>query len=187
MTPPAPGPGNGGAEKGLDMTAASPEGLADRVRAIEDELAIRRLILSYGPAADAGLTARAASLWVDDGQYDWDGGKVPYEGRGAIKGMLDGDTHQGLIADGAAHFAGPPLIDLDEDRATALTYSLIMRHEAGSGRFYLWHVSAARWELERVGDSWAVRRRENRLLDETGAGRMLLGRTLEEMFGEERT
>ena len=164
------------------MTAASLESLAVRVRTIEDELAIRRVILSYGPAADAGLTARAASLWVHDGQYDWDGGKVPYEGRAAIKGMLDGDTHQGLIADGVAHFAGPPLIELDGDRATALTYSLIMRREAEAGRFYLWRVSAARWELERVDGSWAVRRRENRLLDETGAGRMLLGRALTETF-----
>ena len=174
--------------KGPGMTAASPdslEALAVRVRRIEDELAIRRVILTYGPAADAGLTALAASLWVGDGQYDWDGGKVPYEGRSAIQGMLDGDTHQGLIAHGVAHFAGPPLIDLDGERATALTYSLIMRREVDAGRFYLWRVSAARWELERLDGSWGVRRRENRLLDETGAGRMLLGRTLRELFEED--
>jgi SnoaL-like domain len=167
------------------MTIAPLEELAVRLRTVEDELAIRRVILSYGPAADAGLTARAASLWAEDGQYDWDGGQVPYEGRGAIKGMLDGATHQGLIGGGVAHFAGPPLIHLDGDRATALTYSLIMRREAEPGRFYLWRVSAARWDLERDGTSWAVRRRSNRLLDESGAGRLLLGETLDSIFDPE--
>lgn len=167
------------------MTTESPETLAGRLRTIEDELAVRRLILSYGPAADAGLSARAASLWADDGRYDWDGGKVPYEGRSAIQGMLDGDTHQGLIGAGVAHFAGPPLIDLDGDRATALTYSLIMRRDTEMGRFYLWRVDAARWDLERIEGTWSVRRRTNRLLDESGAGRILLGHTLEGMFEED--
>ena len=101
-----------------------------------------------------------------------------------MQAMLEGEVHQGIIGGGAAHFAGPALITIDGDRATALTYSLIMRREAEAGRFYLWRVSAARWELERVAGSWAVRRRENRLLDETGAGRMLLERTLAEMFEE---
>jgi len=171
-----------GGEQRTGTTEESLEGLAARVRALEDEQAIRRLILSYGPAADAGLTGRAASLWLEDGRYDWDGGKTPYDGRVAIKGMLDGATHQGLISGGVAHFAGPPLIDLDGDRATALTYSLIMRRDPDAQCFCLWRVSAARWDLERHDGTWAVRCRANRLLDETGAGRMLLGETLGEMF-----
>jgi hypothetical protein len=150
------------------------EELLARLGRVEDELAIGRLILTYGPAADAGLAARAASVWSEDGEYDWDADGSPYMGRAAVEAMLRADRHLGIIGGGAAHFAGPPLIHLDGDRAMALTYSLIMRRDADHGRFYLWRVSAARWDLERDGGSWRVRRRTNRLLDETGVGRTLL-------------
>jgi hypothetical protein len=167
------------------MAGLEVEDFATRIRRLEDESAIRRLVLTYGPAADAGLATRAAGVWLDDGEYDWDADGSPYEGRGAVQRMLEGEVHQEIIGNGAAHFAGPALIDVDGDRATALTYSLVMRYEAGSGRFYLWRVSAARWDLERDGASWGVRRRTNRLLDEKGAGRILFGETLAEIFGGE--
>jgi hypothetical protein len=156
--------------------------LSARLRRVEDELAIRKLILTYGPSADAGLAALAASVWLEDGQYDWDAGGAPFEGQAGVQTMLEGDVHQGLIGKGAAHFAGPALIDIDGDRATALTYSLVMRRDVDAGRFYLWRVGAARWDLERDGATWRVRRRTNRLLDESGVGRMLFGDTLREMF-----
>jgi len=156
------------------------EELLARVRRLEDESAITRLIMSYGPAADSGLTSSAARLWLDDGKYDWDADGEPHRGSAAVDAMLQGDGHQGLIARGVAHFAGPPLIDIDGDRATALNYSLIMRRE--DDRFFLWRVSAARWDVERTGSGWRVRRRTNRLLDASGAGRRLFGETLRELF-----
>ena len=57
-----------------------------------------------------------------------------------------------------------------------------MRRE--EDRYFLWRVSAVRWDVERVGAQWRVRRRTNRLLDETGAGRRLFGDTLQELFEE---
>ena len=72
------------------------------------------------------------------------------------------------------------MIDLDGDRATALSYSLVMRRDAD--RYFLWRVSAVRWDVERVDSRWRIRRRSNRLLDETGAGRSLFGDTLRELF-----
>jgi hypothetical protein len=157
--------------------------LESRLRRVEDELAIRRLVNSYGPAADAGLTSFAASVWLEDGIYDWDASGDPYDGSAAVDGMLQGENHQSLITRGVAHFAGPLLVELDGDRATALNYSLIMRRE--DNRFSLWRVSAARWDLERSGPSWRVRRRTNRLMDDTGVGRRLFGDALQEMFGSE--
>jgi hypothetical protein len=159
------------------------EGLQARVRCLEDESAITRLIMSYGPAADAGLTSFAGQLWLEDGVYDWDAEGKPHQGSAGVDAMLQGDNHQGLIAHGVAHFAGPLLIDLDGDRATALNYSLIMRRE--QDRHYLWRVSAVRWDVERMDSKWRVRRRTNRLLDASGAGRQLFGDTLQELFEED--
>jgi hypothetical protein len=155
-----------------------------RLRAVEDELAIRRLVLSYGPAADAAMADRAAAGWLDDGVYDWDPNGEPHSGRDAVAAMLRSDQHLRLVGNGVAHMAGPPLIDVDGDRGTALTYSLVLRRDPETGRYFLWRVSAARWDLEREDGSWGVRRRTHRLLDETGAGRDLFGDAMRTMFGE---
>jgi hypothetical protein len=162
------------------------EELAARLQRVEDELAIRRVVLSYGPAADAGLAARAARLWADDGEYDWDADIAPLRGPGAVEHMLEGDGHQRLIHEGVAHFAGPPLIEVDGDRAAALSYSLVLRRDAEDGRAYVWRLGAARWEFARVDGAWRIRQRTHRQLDATGAGRQLFGDTLRTRFGEER-
>lgn len=161
---------------------ATVEGLEARIRRLEDELAIQRLLLSYGPAADAGLASFAAEAWLEDGEYDWDANAEPHQGSAAVEAMLQGDMHQSLIGAGVAHFGGPLLVEIDGDRATALNYSMVMRRE--DKRFYLWRVSAVRWDVERSGSSWRVRRRTNRLLDASGAGRELFGASLQELFGE---
>ena len=103
--------------------------LQARVHRLEDESAITRLIMSYGPAADAGLTSFAGQLWSSDGEYDWDANGTPHQGSAAVDAMLQGDGHQNLIAAGVAHFAGPLLIELGGRHRTALNYSLIMRRE----------------------------------------------------------
>jgi SnoaL-like domain len=154
-----------------------------RLQRLEDEAAIHRLVMSYGPAADAGLTSFAARLWLDDGVYDWDAEADPLQGSAAVDAMLQGDRHQGLIARGVAHFAGPVRVDVGGDEATALNYSLVMRR--AEDRFFLWRVSAVRWDLARVQSQWRVRRRTNRLLDPSGAGRRLFGDALQEQSARE--
>jgi SnoaL-like domain len=160
------------------------EELQERVARLEDESAIQRLIMSYGPSADAGLADAAAALWSGDGEYDWDAGAEPLRGAAAVHSMLSGAAHRRLIAAGAAHFSGPLLIELDGDLATALNYSLVMRRE--DDRYYLWRVSAVRWDLQRETDGWRVTKRANRLLDATGGGRDLFGDTLRAAFGKEQ-
>ena len=164
------------------MVDPNVEELAVRLRRLEDESEITRLVMSYGPAADAGLTSFAGQLWCEDGIYDWDADAAPLHGSAGVDTMLRGDNHQGLIAHGVAHFAGPLLVDVEGDRGTALNYSLIMRRE--EERYYLWRVSAVRWDVERVEARWRVRRRTNRLLDASGGGRRLFGDGLRELFGE---
>ena len=160
------------------------EALEARLRAVEDELAIRRVILSYGPAADAGETQRAGRLWAAAGEYDWDTDRPALAGPDAVDAMLQGKGHQALIGEGVAHFAGPPLIELDGDRATALSYSFVLRRDADEQRIYVWRLGAARWEFVRVDGAWKIHRRTHRQLDETGAGRELFGDTLRGGFGE---
>jgi hypothetical protein len=158
------------------------EELQMRLSRLEDQAAITQLILSYGPAADAGLASFAGQLWLEDGIYDWDAKGEAYQGCTGVEAMLESDGHQGLMARGVAHFGGPPVIDIDGDQATALNYSLIMRNEGD--RFYLWRVSGVRWDLERVDSRWRVRRRSNRLLDASGGGSRMFRDTLRELFEE---
>lgn len=165
------------------MTGTEHDLLA-RVRRLEGEAAIQRLILSYGPAADAGMSQMASHGWAEDGVYDWDAEGAPYPDRNAVAAMLDGEAHKSLIAEGVGHFAGPPLIKVDGDKATAVNYSLIMRRE--DRRFVLWRVSAVRWDFARTGSTWKVTKRTNRLLDGTGAGRELFAGTLRDVFSEDR-
>src|SRR5262245_10960610 len=95
-----------------EMTTDEMAALAARVQRMEDELEVRRVILAYGPSADAGLTARAAAGWLDDGEYDWDATRAPLAGRAGVAAMLEGDGHQSLIANGVAHFTGPALVEI---------------------------------------------------------------------------
>ena len=46
------------------------DALLERVRILEDQLALAQVVASYGPAVDSGSSDRAASLWSDDGIFD---------------------------------------------------------------------------------------------------------------------
>jgi hypothetical protein len=167
------------ASDGTDLAA-----LAERLRRVEDELAISKLVASYGPAADAGLAVLAASLWEDDGVYDWDVHRPPLSGSVSVGTMLGSTGHADLIASGVAHMSSAPLIEISGDEATALTYSVLMRRD-DDDRIYVWRLSAARWDLVRGDEGWLVRRRTHRNLDGTGAGRDLFKRSLLDLYGEQ--
>ena len=149
-----------------------PADLAARIALLEDREAIRELIARYGPLADAGDCAGAAALWTDDGVYEV-GGFGSYTGRAAIQTLLEGESHQGLIHGGAAHVLSPPVIDLDGDRATARTYSVVFRKSGDNWEAH--RASANMWHLVRVGGEWKVARRVNQLLDGSADARTLIG------------
>ena len=68
-----------------ELTTNEIEELQAVVRRLEDESAITRLILSYGPAADGRLASFAGSLWLEDGVYDWDADGSPHEGSAGVE------------------------------------------------------------------------------------------------------
>ena len=155
--------GEGGGDRGYQ---------AARIRALEDREAIRDLIARYGPLADAGDCAGAAALWTVDGSYDVGGFSI-YRGRQQIAALLEGEHHQALIAGGAAHLLGAPVIDLDGDRASARNHSVVFRR-AGDG-WEAHRVSANGWTLVRTPEGWRVQNRVNRLLDGDARARALIG------------
>jgi hypothetical protein len=60
--------------------------LEQRLQRLEDELAITRLIASYGPLVDAGEADAVAGLWTEDGTYDVEGWSMT--GREDIRALV---------------------------------------------------------------------------------------------------
>lgn len=134
--------------------------LERRVRILEDELAIQRTIVRYGPAVDAGDGEGAASVFTPDGVYDVDVGRM--EGRAAVRAMVAGERHQSMVGQ-CAHQMGPLVVHADGgDCATAIGYSTVFLHTRAGTHVY--RVSLNRWELVRHDGEWLVEHRTTRML-----------------------
>lgn len=153
------------------MADATIAELADRLRQVEDELAIIRLLASYGPAVDSGESQVAARMWTADGVYDVGGVACP-AGHDQLAAMYDGEQHQSIIAGGAAHLTSTPIVHVHGDRATAIAHSFVFRREAEG--YGVWRASANRWTLIRTRDGWRIQERLNRVLDGSPAARDVL-------------
>lgn len=149
------------------------DALEQRLRAVEDELAIVRQVAAYGPLVDAGEATRVADLWTADGVYDVEGYFMG--DRSAIEAMVESPEHQGLIGRGGSHFLGPAHVEISGDRAVAVCESvLLVRHE---GRVLPARIGANRWEFARTDEGWRCTHRVVRALDGSAEARALLART----------
>ncbi|MFI7524069.1 nuclear transport factor 2 family protein [Nocardia salmonicida] len=144
--------------------------LEQRVQRLEDELAVLRLLTSYGPLVDAGDAEGAAELWSEEGEYDVEGWHM--RGRTEIRDMVRSERHQTLITGGSTHFFGPANITIDGDEATAVCESILVRHT--DGEFSIYRAGAHRIQLRRVSDSWQIVRRTTRPLNGSAEARELL-------------
>jgi hypothetical protein len=160
----------------------------DRLRAIEDKLAIYHLIASHPPAADTGTDSYYRDAFVAEGEMDLGGGKSA-SGSDTIGAMVKTPEHKAAIAGGLCHFAGLPRVEVDGDRAVAISYLQIItpdrqaapREVAGHGTttgFRIHRVGANRWELRREKDGWKIVRRTLRPLDGTEDARALLRKVI---------
>ena len=90
------------------------DALEDRLRAVEDRLAIYQLIASHPPAADTGSGAYYRDAFVENGVMDLGGGKRA-DGNAAIAGMVATPEHRAAIEGGLCHFAGLPRVTITGD------------------------------------------------------------------------
>ncbi len=148
--------------------------LEQRVQRLEDEVAILRLINSWGPAVDTGSSEAAGALWDENGVLESDLSHLV--GPAAVVTMVDSDGQQELIRQGCAHVQTAPMVAVDGDRAEAVTYSQVYLHSTDGHS--IWRVSANRWEFARTAAGWRVTRRANRVIDGGPEARQILVRAL---------
>lgn len=98
----------------------SQAGLEQRVQQLEDEKAIREVIILYGEYLDARDYAAYASLFASDGV--WTGGFGSAEGPAAIQAMLEenlGKPEEGFINETNFHLNTTVMVDVQGDTAKA--------------------------------------------------------------------
>jgi ketosteroid isomerase-like protein len=151
--------------------------LAARLRRLEDERDIARLIASYGPAVDAGDPDAAARLWATDGIYDVD--VLRMESRADVHAMVSSAPHQELVAKGCSHFLGPSVITVSGDSAVAVCESLVLvRDGSNNGGYRVWRATANHFALQRIDDGWQITTRTSRVLTGDPTAHALLTRGL---------
>jgi ketosteroid isomerase-like protein len=105
-----------------------------RIRALEDQLAIQRIIVEYAARIDAQDFDGYADLFAREGE--WRNGATVRKGREEIKALLVGlfgTPPPGFVNMESYHLVSNPQIDVQGDRATARSrHLLIMRGEDGS-------------------------------------------------------
>jgi ketosteroid isomerase-like protein len=146
--------------------------LEEQVRRLEDQVAVHRLINTWGPAVDTGQAEAAAALFSEDAVLQSDMSHLT--GPAAIADMVRSDGQQALIDQGSAHIPAFPVVDIDGDTARAIGYSRVYLHTDEG--YEVWRVSANYWEFTRTLDGWRVSRRTNHVIDGGPQAQQLLGR-----------
>ncbi|MBT2186436.1 nuclear transport factor 2 family protein [Sphingobium sp. H33] len=132
---------------------------AQRVQRVEDELAIRRILLDYSFTQDAHDYEGYTALFAKEGE--WANGPTVKKGRDAIHKMLIdlyGATPAGYVNNESYHITTNLQVDIDGDRATARSrHLLIMRGPSGQPE----PVLAGRYEdqLIREDGAWKILKR----------------------------
>ena len=139
--------------------AAAPNGasIETRLQRVEDDLAIRRVIVDYATFLDGRDYAHYADLFAPDGE--WVNGAGSHKGRAAIRQMLESTMGPALAPNKANyHLISNPRIDLDGDRASATSrYLFMMRGPDGRPTPAL--AGVYHDDLVRIGGHWKIKRR----------------------------
>jgi hypothetical protein len=162
--------------------------IEQRLRLVEDKLAIYHLIASHPPAADTADQSYYRDAFTGDGTVDLGGGKTA-DGNDAIGSVVARPEHHAAIAGGLCHFAGLPRVEVAGDTAVAISYLQIVTpnrtaapvdvpgHGTSPG-FRIHRAAANRWDLVRTADGWKIKRRMLRPLDGSNEARDLLSQAV---------
>ena len=146
--------------------------LEQRLRAVEDRLAIYQTICGYGYAMDGCNAPVVGSLYTESGVYAV-GDVGAFEGRDAVAAITERPTHRALVAAGCAHMATLPYVVIEGDRAIATCHTMVPMH--GEDGFFIGRLSASRIELLREADGqWRINHRQNLMLDGNPAAPAML-------------
>jgi len=130
-----------------------------RLRKLEDQLAIQRIIVEYAARLDGRDFAGYADLFAKDGV--WQNGATVRRGREEIEGLLVGlfgEPPEGFTNMESYHLVSNPQVEVDGDRATARSrHLLIMRDEQGNPRPALTGIYED--EFIREDGEWKILRR----------------------------
>jgi hypothetical protein len=159
--------------------------LEDRLRAVEDRLAIYNLIAGHPPSADTGAAAYTEAVYSEDGVFDRGADLPGWSGNKSIGANLQSPGHQAAIDGGLAHFTGLPHVTVDGDEAVVISYLQILtpkktgeaievpNHGASRG-YHIHRVVTNRWDLVRTASGWKIKRRTLRLVDGSEPSRDIL-------------
>lgn len=151
--------------------------LEQRLRRLEDQMAIYQVINGYGYAVDGLNAAAVGSCYVEDGVYAV-GDIGVFEGRERIEAITRDAGHLAYVAAGCAHMSSVPHVIIEDDRAIATCHTMVAMH--GETGFFIGRLSASRIELARQPDGdWKIVHRQNYMLNGDPAASSLLGRVKE--------
>lgn len=112
--------------------------------AADDRAEIHDLLARYCLLLDLDDMDAWLELFTQDGVYEVYGRRA--EGRDGIRRLLTG-------APGGLHLGGPPVVDLDGDRATTLRNLLFVDRSTGEARQAVYDD-----DLVRTADGWRIAR-----------------------------
>jgi ketosteroid isomerase-like protein len=149
---------------GLSACAESNAAEADllqRIRALEDEKAIREVLVQYGEFLDARDYKAYAQLFASDGV--WSGGFGTFTGPAAIEAMLKdnmGEQPAGFINKDNFHLNTTMVVHVNGDTATARSRYLFMTRAEGDRPVA---ALAGRYvdELVRENGQWKIKTRKS--------------------------
>jgi ketosteroid isomerase-like protein len=133
--------------------------LEQRLRRVEDELAIRRVLVDYSATQDAHDFDAYVALFARDGE--WVNGSTVHKGHAAIRKMLVdlyGAPAPGFVNNDSYHITSNPQIEVNGDRAKARSrHLLVLRGANGQPTPAL----AGRYEDEFIREDgrWKILRR----------------------------
>jgi len=144
--------------------------LEARLQRSEDELAVIRLVASYGPMVDSGDPDCAPALFADQGVYDVSYGRMTCPQ--AFADLLRHQEHQDAVAQGIAHVMGLPWVRVDGGTAVAVNCTQL--YAKTDNGYAIFRVAQNVWKLERQAGEWKIVERINRLVGEKDEARALV-------------